>query len=109
MDWLSHLITHSHWPHLVAQTTADELELLKAQYANLDATFERYIGLVERALTIAGFAVTAVLAVAAWFFRNSLSKFHQTLQGINAEVEKSVQRKVEVAVADSMQNQQAAI
>ena len=109
MDWISHPFDHHQWLHLVAQTTADELEILKAQYANLDTTFERYLGLIERALTIAGIAVTAVLAVAAWFFRKSLTEFHQTLQGINAEVEKSVQQKVELAVADSIQNQQATI
>lgn len=109
MTWLSHLVTQHHLPPLLAQTTADELELLKAQYAGLADTFERYIGLVEGALAVAGIAVTAVLAVAAWFFRNSLNEFHQTLQGINEEVERTVQQRVQIAVADSIQNQQAAI
>lgn len=108
MDWLPHLSNWGDYSYL-AQTTADELNFLKDQYANLDATFQSYIGLVEKALAIAGIAVAAVVAVGAWLFRKSLTEFHQTLQGVNKEVERTVRQRVEMTVADSIQNQQAAI
>jgi len=123
MDWLPSCLGSIQSLHWLAQTppvdpspVANELDLLRSQiellekaYSNLDTTFQRYITLVQTALTIAGIAVTTVIGVGIWLFRGSLAEFRQTLQGVNAEVTRTVQQRVQVAVAEGVQNQQAII
>jgi hypothetical protein len=139
MDWHPHIVDLITWPHswdwlaqatapaptatpvpapAVSPTTAtaDEVALLKSQidllqkaYGTLDTTFQRYITLVQTALTVAGIGVGVVIGVGTWLFRSSMLDFRQTLQGVNAEVERSLQQRVQAAVSESVVNQQAVI
>ncbi len=119
MDWLSSAsLTHlSHWlAQAPAPPAPTEVDLLKSQitllekaYGNLDTTFSRYVTLVQTALAIGGGAVAFVGALGVWIFTDSMSSYRQTLNGINAEVDKALQRSVHIEVAEAMNRQQATI
>lgn len=98
MDWLLQLIIHSHWPHIVAQTTADELELLKAQYAGLEETFQRYVGLVQLTLVTAGGVVGVLAVLGTALSIKSLKDYYDTLKGIESKVRDEVDRTIAVAL-----------
>jgi len=98
MDWLSHLWLHPHWPQLLAQTTADELELLKAQYAALESTFQRYVNMVQLTLATAG-GIVGVLAILGTVLSiKSLKDYYDTLKGIEGQVRSEVDRTIAVAL-----------
>lgn len=98
MDWFAHLITGGHWPHMVAQTTAEELELLKAQYAGLEETFQRYVGLVQLTLVTAGGVVGVLAVLGTALSIKSLKDYYDTLKGIEGKVRDEVERTIAVAL-----------
>lgn len=98
MDWLSHLVTHHHLPPLLAQTTADELELLKAQYAALEDTFQRYVDMVQLTLATAGGIVGVLAILGTALSIKSLKDYYDTLKGIEGKVRDEVDRTIAVAL-----------
>ena len=120
MDWLLSIPydSLSHWLAQVPMTapTPDEVDLLKSQidllekaYGNLDETFSRYVTLVQTALAVGGGAVGFVGALGIWIFKDSMSSYRETLNNINAEVDKALNRSVQAEVAAAMVQQQATI
>lgn len=99
MDWPAYLSIPLHWPHgLLAQTTADELELLKAQYANLESTFQRYVDMVQLTLVTAGGIVGVIAILGTALSIKSLKDYYDTLKGIEGKVRDEVDRTIAVAL-----------
>ncbi len=99
MDWSAYFAIHLHWPQsLLAQTTADELELLKAQYASLESTFQRYVGMVQLTLVTAGGIVGVIAILGTALSLKSLKDYYDTLKGIEGKVRDEVDRTIAVAL-----------
>jgi hypothetical protein len=98
MDWPACFSIHLHWPLVLAQTTADELELLKAQYASLESTFQRYVSMVQLTLATAGGIVGVVAILGTALSIKSLKDYYDTLKGIEGKVRDEVDRTIAVAL-----------
>ncbi len=99
MDWPAFFSIPLHWPHgLLAQTTADELELLRAQYANLESTFQRYVDMVQLTLVTAGGIVGVIAILGTALSIKSLKDYYDTLKGIEGKVRDEVDRTIAVAL-----------
>lgn len=98
MDWLAYCSLHLHWPPVLAQTTADELELLKAQYASLESTFQRYVSMVQLTLATAGGIVGVIAILGTALSLKSLKDYYDTLKGIEGKVRDEVDRTIAVAL-----------
>lgn len=119
MDWFFNLhhISLSPWlAQAPTAPTADEVALLKSQisllekaYGNLDTTFSRYVTLVQTVLVLGGGAIAFVGALGVWIFKDSMSSYRETLNGINAEIDKALKRNMKIEVAAAMSQQQAII
>lgn len=99
MDWPAYLSIPLYWPQsLLAQTTADELELLKAQYASLESTFQRYVDMVQLTLVTAGGIVGVIAILGTALSIKSLKDYYDTLKGIEGKVRDEVDRTIAVAL-----------
>ena len=98
MDWPAYFSSHLHWPPVLAQTTADELELLKAQYASLESTFQRYVSMVQLTLATAGGIVGVIAILGTALSIKSLKDYYDTLKGIEGKVRDEVDRTIAVAL-----------
>ncbi|NEQ34137.1 MAG: hypothetical protein F6K04_24635 [Leptolyngbya sp. SIO4C5] len=104
MDWLFDGL------NVVAQAapsppTADELELIKQQMAflqdanaALNATFDRYVSMVQLTLATAGGIVGVVAVLGAAVSIKSLQDFYGTLRSIEGKVREAVDRQIAVAL-----------
>jgi hypothetical protein len=98
MDWSLHLWEGIQRAAPLAQTTADELELLKAQYASLESTFQRYVSMVQLTLATAGGIVGVVAILGTALSIKSLKDYYDTLKGIEGKVRDEVDRTIAVAL-----------
>jgi hypothetical protein len=99
MDWSAYFFIHLHWPQeVLAQTTADELDLLKAQYANLESTFQRYVDMVQLTLVTAGGIVGVIAILGTALSIKSLKDYYDTLKSIEGKVRDEVDRMIAVAL-----------